>query len=117
MATEMTCFPSLHQPASNSEAITQLTYLLCSAASFSPRPEEAEVGSPEAEVCITAPQNGETAPCTEQIYEDAGRGQQSPLPQCTQQHHPTPETSESSQLLLPWKRQREAPPAFDVHAV
>jgi len=90
MATEMTCFPSSHQPASTSEAITQLTYLLCSAASFSPRPEEVGVGSPEAAVCITTPQNGQTAPCTAQIYEDVGCGQQSPLPQCTQQHHPTP---------------------------
>lgn len=88
------------------------------------------MSSSDAEVCITAPLNrsrpsrytggdphatGSTRHA--RVRDETGHRcvESSPsLPQHTQQHNPIPETSESSQLLLPWQRQSEDLPAFDV---
>ena len=132
------CLSSLEsqrRETSISKGIIQLTYfhVRCSMGrtpSFSPRLEGAEVSGSDAEVCIIAPLNwGRLSLYTARdlhvtgstrharVHDDTGRqcmGSSPALPQHLQQHNPIPETSKSSQLLLPWQRQSEDLPAFDV---
>lgn len=96
----------------------------------SPGLEGAGLSSSDAELCIPAPPNwGRLSRYTvghPRAASSARRarshddtecqcvGSSPALPQHTQQQNPIPETSKSSQLPLPWQRQRKALPAFDV---